>query len=108
MANNFSNYMSKNIGTTAATLVTVASGTQVTIIGMTVANVAAVPITVDVYITNGGIDYYLIKGADVPVGGALVPVGGDQKTVLTVGNALKVKSSVATSADVILSVLNIT
>jgi hypothetical protein len=50
----------------------------------------------------------LVKGADVAVGGALVVVGGDQKLVLQTGDVLKAKSSVATSADVILSVLNIT
>jgi len=51
---------------------------------------------------------YIVKGAVVPVGGALVPVGGDQKVVLETGDALKVVSSDATSADVIASVLEIT
>jgi hypothetical protein len=54
------------------------------------------------------VDFYLIKDATVPVGGTLVVVGGDQKTVLITGDALKVISSTAASADVITSVLNIT
>lgn len=108
MANTFTSYVSKDVGTSAATLVTVASGTQTTAIGMTVANTTASPITIDVYITRGGVDYYLVKDADVPVGGAIVPIGGDQKVVLIASDALKVVSSVAASADVVLSVLNIT
>ena len=60
------------------------------------------------YITASAVDYYLIKDATVPVGGTLVVVGGDQKTVLVTSDALKVISSAASSADVVTSVLNIT
>ena len=44
----------------------------------------------------------------IPSGGALVPIGGDQKLVLESGDALKVLSSASSSADVIASVLEIT
>jgi len=37
-----------------------------------------------------------------------VPIGGDQKLVLEAGDYLQVNSSVASSADVVLSVLEIT
>ena len=57
--------------------------------------------------TIGGSDFYLIKNAVIPVGGAIVPVGGEQKVVLQTGNLVKVLSSAATSADAILSVLEI-
>lgn len=83
------------------------ASTATTVIGMTVANVSAAAITVDVYVTISSTNYYLVKGALVPVGGALVPIGGDQKVVLETGDALKVVSSAATSADVIASVLEI-
>lgn len=106
MANTFKNYVAQNVGTSASTIVTASAAT--TVIGMTVANTSASPITVDVYITVSATDYYLVKGATVPTGGALVPVGGDQKVVLESGDALKVVSSAATSADVIASVLEIT
>jgi hypothetical protein len=105
MANVFKNYTSAAVGTSAATIVTASTAT--TVIGMTVANVSASPITVDVYITVGGNDFYLVKDATVPTGGALVPIGGDQKLVLENTDALKVVSSAATSADVIASVLEI-
>lgn len=108
MANNFTSYVNKSVGASPATVVTVGAGTQTTIIGMSAANTTSSPITVDAYITRSGTDYYLIKGGTVPVGSALVIVGGDQKVVLTVSDALKVVSSAATSADVVTSVLNIT
>jgi hypothetical protein len=107
MANNFKNFFSKSVGTSAASVYTCPSSTQTTIIGMTVANINTAAITVDVYITSGGVDYYLVKGATVPLGGALVPVGGDQKVCLEPADVLKVVSSTSSSADVVLSLLEI-
>jgi tryptophanyl-tRNA synthetase len=106
MANVFKNYVAADVGTSASTLITASTAT--TVIGMTVSNTTASPITVDVYVTISASDYYIVKGATVPTGGALVPVGGDQKVVLETGDELKVISSAATSADVIVSVLEIT
>lgn len=108
MANTFTSYANKNVGTSPATVITVGAATQTTIIGLAVANTSASPITADVYFTRSAVDYYLIKGATVPVGSSLVVVGGDQKTVLITGDALKVVTSAASSADVVTSVLNIT
>jgi hypothetical protein len=108
MANTFTSYVAKNVGTSASTLVTVAASTQTTVIGMTIANTSASAITCDVYFSRSGVDYYIVKGAAVPVGRTYVAVGGDQKVVLIASDALKVVSSAATSADVIASVLNIT
>lgn len=108
MANVFTSYVNKDVGTSAATVVTVAGGTQTTVIGMSCANTTASPVTVDAYITRSAVDYYLIKGATVPVGGTLVIVGGDQKVVLIASDALKVISSAASSVDAVTSVLEIT
>lgn len=107
MANTFKNQFSKSVGTSAATIYTCPSATSTTIIGLTVGNTTASPITVDVYVTSSATDYYLVKGAVVPVGGSLVPVGGDQKLVLEAADVLKVVSSAASSADVICSLLEI-
>jgi hypothetical protein len=108
MANTFTSYVNKNVGTSAATVVTVGASTQTTIIGLAVANTTSSPITADVYMTRSAVDYYLIKGATVPVGSSLVVVGADQKVVLITSDALKVVTSAASSADVVTSVLNIT
>ena len=71
-------------------------------------------ITVDVQLdasgrTSGAEDsVYLVKSAPIPAGSSLVVVGGDQKLVLEPGDAVKVTSSQASSADVVLSHLDIT
>jgi len=106
MANTFKNSVAASVGTSASTLLT--ASTQTTLIGMTIANTSASPITVDVYVTVSASNYYIVKGATVPTGGALVPIGGDQKVVLETGDAIKVVSSAATSADVVVSYLEIT
>jgi hypothetical protein len=108
MANTFTSYVAKNVGTSASTLVTVGASTQTTLIGLSCANTTTSPVTVDVYITRSAVNYYLIKTGTVPVGGTLVVVGGDMKTVLITSDALKVVSSAASSVDVVASVLNIT
>jgi len=108
MANTFTSYVNQNVGTSAATVVTVGGGTQTTIIGMSCANTTSSPVTVSAYITRSATDYYLIKTATVPVGSSLVIVGGDQKVVLVASDVLKVISSAASSLDVVTSVLNIT
>lgn len=108
MANTFTSYVNSSVGTSAATVVTVGASTQTTVIGMSCANTSISPVTVDAYITRSATNYYLVKGATVPVGGSLVIVGGDQKVVLVTSDALKVVSSAASSVDVVTSVLNIT
>ncbi len=108
MANTFTSYANKDVGTSPASVVTVGAGTQTTVVGMSVANTSASPITASAYFTRSAVDYYLIKSATVPVGSSLVLVGGDQKVVLVPSDELKVVTSAAASADVVTSVLNIT
>jgi len=108
MANTFKNSFSKSVGTSPVTIYTAPALTQTTLIGFSVANTTASPITCDAYITSSAVDYYLIDGATVPVGGSLVIVGGDQKVVLKAADALKIVTSAATSADVVISYLEIT
>jgi hypothetical protein len=107
MANAFKNQFSKSVGTSPSTVYTAPSATQTTVIGMSVANITTGAVTADIYVTSGGVDYYMIKGATVPAGGALVPIGGDQKLVLEATDSLKVVSSAASSVDVICSILEI-
>lgn len=108
MANTFTSYLNKDVGTSAATVVTVAGSTTTTIIGMTAANTTASSVTVDVYITRSAVDYYIVKDAPVPSGGSLVVIGGDQKVVLVAADVLKVVSSASASIDSVTSVLEIT
>lgn len=108
MANNFKSNFNKNVGTSPATVYTCPASTQTTIIGLSVANTSASPITTDVYITRSAVNYYLIETAVVPVGGSLVVVGGDQKVVLQPSDVLVAVTSAASSGDVVASYLEIT
>ena len=110
MANAFKNKIQRQIGTslTAVGSYTVGGSTETTVIGLTIANTTTVAIEVDATLNDGTNDCYIVKNAPVPAGGALVAVGGDQKVVMMPGDSIKVKSDTATSADVIMSILEIT
>ena len=110
MANTFKNKLERQIGTslTAIESYTVPASTETTVFGLTVSNTSAATIEVDVTVNDATNDYYVVKTAPVPSGGSLVVVGGDQKLVLTTGDSVKVKSDTATSADVVMSILEIT
>ncbi len=110
MANTFKNKESRSVGTslTAVGSYTVGSSTQTTVIGLTLANRTASQILADVTLNDGSNDTYIILQAPIPAGGALVPIGGDQKVVLETGDSIKVKSDTASSLDAILSILEIT
>jgi len=51
MANTFTRFYQAGVGTSAATLLTAAQFTQTTVIGCTIANTTASPISTDVYVT---------------------------------------------------------
>jgi hypothetical protein len=110
MANIFYRKMSANVGNTAVTVgsYTVGSATKAVVLGLTVANRSGATINADVYINNGADNYYLVKAAPVNAGGALVPIGGDQKLVLQTGDNVKVRSDSATSLDAVMSIMEIT
>ena len=107
MANTFKNFLTNNLTTTGSTLYSCPSATQTTVIGFSISNTSSSPITADAFITSGGTDYYLIKSGVVPVGGSLVIVGGDQKVVLEASDVLKALASTTTTADAVVSVLEI-
>ena len=110
MANTFKRYASQNVGTSASTVgsYTVGASTQTTLIGLTVANKIANTIAVDVEHYDGATATLIVKNAPVPVGGSLVAVGGDQKVVLETGDSIRVTSNYNNSADVLMSLLEIT
>lgn len=107
MANIFKNSITGSIGTTNTIVYRVPNSTSTTVIGMNVANVVDNNITINATITSGSSTVYLVKNSTIPVGGSIVLIGGDQKLVLTSNNYLSVSSSIASSADVVVSVLEI-
>ena len=114
MANAFLSETQAGIGLTPVTVYTCPASTETTIIGLSVANVTAAAIKVDVVLdasgrTSGAEDsVYLVKAASIPTGGALVVIGGDQKVIMEPGDLIEVTSDTAASADVQLSHLDIT
>ena len=109
MANSFKLGTDTGVGTSAATVHTCAGSTETTIIGMSIANIHTSQIEVDVQLENNdGDNIYIVKDAPIPVGSSLVVVGGEQKVVMNASDVLKVTSNVASSADVALSILEIT
>jgi hypothetical protein len=107
MANNFKNYFLKNATTTAANVYVGPAATQSTIIGMTIGNTTASPISANITIVSAGTTYFMLQNATISNGGALVPIGGDQKLVMEAGDYMQVQTSATNSADVIVSVLEI-
>ena len=107
MPNTFKNSTVNAVGTTATNAYVCPASTQTTAIGMTIANLNTNAITANVMLNAAGSNVYVLKNATIPPGGALVPIGGDQKLVLEAGDYLHVNTSIASSADVIVSVLEI-
>lgn len=110
MPNIFRNSTVKAVGVTPQNVYSVGAGVQSTIIGMTIANMISTPISASVTVSGAGIagNVFLIKDATIAPGGSLVPIGGDQKVVIEANEFLQVNTSVASSADVLVSVLEIT
>jgi hypothetical protein len=104
MAQNFRRYTSNAVGTSAATIFT--ANSYDTVVGISVSNVTGSAISVDVYINDGSNDIHLVKSAPITAGGALQVVDGGAKFVVESGDALKVVSDTASSADVYVSVVD--
>jgi len=99
MANVFKNYTSASVGTSPVTTYTVAGGTTAVTIGLTVANTTASQISIDVQCAG----VYAIKGVPIPSGSALSVLDG--KIILEAADTVVITSDTASSAYVILSVL---
>jgi|TARA_R100001591_G_scaffold32474_2_gene43452 hypothetical protein len=104
MAQDFERNVANAVGTSAVTLRTANSDDA--LVGITVANVLTSQITVEVYITSGGNDIHIVKDAPIPAGSSLQVLDGGAKIVMESGDALKVKSNTASSADVWVSVVD--
>jgi hypothetical protein len=114
MANTFKRKTSRSIGalcqiggTTSTNGYVVPAATQTTVIGLSLCNISAAEITVDVTHFDNTNSTYLAKGVPIPVGGTLIIVGGDQKLVLETGDSVLVTPSAATSVDAVMSILEI-
>jgi hypothetical protein len=110
MANQFVKELTINVGTSDTTVYTAGATTRATIIGINIANTTAGPITVSIklYDSANTRTGYIVKDVVIARGTSLAAMGGDQKLVTEPNDLIRVVSSVATSADVIVSALEIT
>lgn len=109
MANTFKNSISGSIGTANTIVYQTPAATSTTVIGLSVANTTTNNINVSVTLTSNSQakTVYVVKNATIPTGGSVVLVGGEQKIAMSAGDYISVVSSLLTSADVIVSVLEI-
>jgi hypothetical protein len=119
MASTFKRYFKKSVGTSNNTIYNpTTAGIQSTIIGMTLCNTTNNTIEVSATFSQGAVSasagsntVYIVKSAIVPSGSTLVPIGGEQKLVMTanstVSDYLEVSSNTASSVDVLISVLEV-
>ena len=109
MANTFKNRTLRAVGTSPVDVgAVVASSTETTLIGMTMANITSGVISVTATLHDGSNTTHIVKDAPVPTGGSLILLGGDQKVVLMTGDKIIITSNTASSVDVIMSFLEIT
>jgi hypothetical protein len=107
MFTQFVNYIQKNVGTTAATVVTCPASNQLVINQLSCANITDLNVTCSVTVTRSGTTIFIVNSATVPARGSLICAGDDQKIVLMAGDILQVRSSAASSIDAVVSgVLN--
>ena len=109
MANVFKNSVTGSIGITNTKVYETPALSVSTVIGMSVSNVISNNISVNVTVTDASATQtrYLVRNGLIVEGSSMVVVGGDQKVVLESGDFISVVSSAAASADVIVSVLEI-
>lgn len=109
MANNFTNTLNTQIGTSGSLLYTPPLNTQSTIIGLNLANVSSQNLyaTIRLHDNSSGDVGHIIRQSLIPAGSNIALVGGDQKIALKSTNYLSATSSLDSSLDVITSVLEI-
>ena len=105
MANIYKSYTDTAVGTSEATVYTVASGTVAVVIGLNVSNITGNQINVDLRVDKASRDdVYLVKNIPIPNGTSFEFNAGN-KFVLQTGDAIKIVSDTASSVDVLISVL---
>lgn len=103
MADVLDSQLTPGIGTSETDVcVPSAAGAVRTIIGLSVSNTTTAPIKVTVRKKRGATTVSLVTNAPVPVGGSLIVIGAEQKSVVKQSSADKitVQSDTAASCDV--------
>lgn len=109
MANTFKNALAQGVGTNPVDIYTTGSTTRSTVIGINIANVSTSNIEADILLRDEtSSETYIVKGCPINRNSALAAMGGDQKLVMEPNNVLIIRTNKDDSADVTVSVLEIT
>ena len=93
MAQDFRRLTKRNIGSGGITVHTFTTGYHA-IVGIRCANTnVSASTNLSVYITDGGVDYYLIKSAPIASGSSLELIDGGAKIIVESGDVLKITST---------------
>jgi hypothetical protein len=107
MANTFKSYTKASIGTSLTDVYTVPAGTTSVVIGCNLSNRTGDQINVSMLINKADVssdDVYLVRNIPIPNGSAFEFNAGN-KIILVAGDKIQITSDVASSVDVIMSVL---
>ena len=104
MAQDFRNDLQRQIGTADTALLT--AGNYDAVIGIRCCNILTSSILVDVKIANGGTDYFIAKGVNIPPNSAIELIQGGAKIVLKSGDVLEAVSNTASRLDVVTSYID--
>lgn len=108
MANNFKLKTKASVGVSTVGIYTVPTATTTTVIGITLANVSGSGINVGVGVTRASSDNVsILKNVPIPQGSSLEVMSGN-KLVLEATDTLTVKSDVASSLDVSVTIMEMT
>ena len=99
MAQNFRNAFTKNVTNSATTIFTPDS--YDTIKSVRLCNTTSNQILMDIFITNGGVDYYLALNVPIPAGGQYEVMEQGSILVVKNGDVRKATSDASSSADAI-------
>ena len=99
-------YGVKNISTGGSTVISSVSSGTVAVASLVVSNTSSSPITCDVYITRSSVNYYIVKGATVAVGGSNECIQGN-RIIMQTSDIMVVVASASSSADAWVSGLTV-
>jgi|TARA_B110000263_G_C15285364_1_gene500493 hypothetical protein len=105
MAQDFTRYIARAVGTSPVVTVFTANSND-TVISLRVANILGTVVTADVYVTVSSADYYLVKSLQIPAGSSVELIDGASRFVLASGDELKVVSNTSSAIDVWVSVVD--
>jgi len=111
MATAFKNKITPDVGTTATSIISMTPTARATVIGMSLANKTADPVTVSITVTDASVipsvSGFYMKDIIIPANQTLRAVNGGERLLVAPENTVYVVASVANAVDSIVSYVEI-